>query len=89
MGGGEEGFDVACPFYDNDLVLIGELFGEVGLHEAGVLEPVEIVMGESEAVWGGVGFRNSETGAGDGGFDAEAFGKATSEGGFAGADITD
>ena len=44
-------------------------------------------MSEGEAAWCDVGFADGKTRAGDGSGDAKTFGKATSEGGFASADI--
>lgn len=46
-------------------------------------------MDETAAIFEGVGFGDSKTGAGDRFFDIETFSKAASESGFAGSNITD
>ena len=86
----EDVCDRFAPF-DNNYILGGfEIFAEIVEHEAGVGETVEIIVNKAaSAIWQGIRFGNSETGAGDLLFNTKAFSEATSESGLAGADITD
>lgn len=85
----EEARDRVCPFDNYYGVLVVEVFLEVFRHETGVRETIEVVVNELFIARKSVLFRNSETGACNRLFDAEAFGETADKGGFTGADICD
>ena len=99
----EEVFNGVGPFEDDDGVWVGEGFGEVLAHEAGVFKAVEVVVNKLKIGYRGgasvacafllrapfVAIGDGERGGGDGLGDAEAAGEGTGEGGLAGADVAD
>ena len=52
----EDVFDGTAPFYDDDLIVVGEFFFEVFYHDAGVIETIKVVVGEGFAVFTRIGF---------------------------------
>ena len=52
----EDVFDGTAPFYDDDLIVVGEFFFEVFYHDARVIETIKVVVGEGFAVFACIGF---------------------------------
>lgn len=92
--GGEQIGNVASPLDDDDGIRFGESFGEFVAHEARIIEAVEVVMDELGGLvvlrrGESIALGDGETRARDLAFNAEPFGEAASESGFAGTNIAD